>query len=72
MCTRVCRYICAVATAEKAREAPAPVAREEKSPLARKLGKQFVVSVELDPPKGADPATVLAQRVGWSGSASPP
>jgi homocysteine S-methyltransferase len=39
--------------------APAPVAREEKSPLARKLGKKFVVSVELDPPKGADPGRII-------------
>ena len=37
------------------RETPQPFPREEKSPLARKLGKKFVVSVELDPPKGADP-----------------
>ena len=42
-----------------AREAPSPVPREEKSPLARKLGKKFVVSVELDPPKGADPGRLL-------------
>jgi homocysteine S-methyltransferase len=41
------------------REAPAPVPRGEKSALARKLGKQFVVSVELDPPRGADPGVVL-------------
>jgi homocysteine S-methyltransferase len=41
------------------REAPAAVPREEKSALARKLGKQFVVSVELDPPRGADPGVVL-------------
>jgi homocysteine S-methyltransferase len=46
------------------REAPVPIAREEKSPLARTLGRKFVVSVELDPPKGADPGPVLekAQR----------
>jgi methionine synthase / methylenetetrahydrofolate reductase(NADPH) len=43
----------------RAREAPTPVPREEKSALARKLGKQFVVSVELDPPKGADPSQIL-------------
>jgi methionine synthase / methylenetetrahydrofolate reductase (NADH) len=43
----------------RAREAPAPVRREDKSPLARKLGKRFVVSVELDPPRGADPGAVL-------------
>ena len=41
------------------REAPAPVAREEKSSLSRNLGKKFVVSVELDPPRGADPGVVL-------------
>src|SRR5687768_1925489 len=41
-------------------EAPPPIPREEKSPLARKLARgQFVVSVELDPPKGADPGAHL-------------
>jgi len=35
------------------------VPREEKSPLARALGKRFVVSVELDPPKGADPGRII-------------
>ena len=48
-----------VVTPARAKEAPAPIAREEKSPLARKLGKKFVVSVELDPPRGADPGVVL-------------
>ncbi|HEY2941212.1 MAG TPA: bifunctional homocysteine S-methyltransferase/methylenetetrahydrofolate reductase [Vicinamibacteria bacterium] len=43
----------------RAKEAPAPIPREDKSPLARKLGKQFVVSVELDPPKGADPGRIV-------------
>lgn len=43
----------------RAREAPTPVAREEKSPLARSLGKKFVVSVELDPPKGADAGRII-------------
>jgi methionine synthase / methylenetetrahydrofolate reductase (NADH) len=41
------------------REAPAPLPREQKSPLARKLGRKFVVSVEIDPPKGADPGAML-------------
>jgi homocysteine S-methyltransferase len=41
------------------KEAPEPLPREAKSPLARKLGKKFVVSVEIDPPKGADARTVL-------------
>jgi homocysteine S-methyltransferase len=41
------------------KEAPAPLPREEKSPLARKLGRKFVVSVELDPPRGASPGALL-------------
>jgi homocysteine S-methyltransferase len=36
-----------------------PVPREEKSHLARSLGRKFVVSVEMDPPKGADPGALL-------------
>jgi homocysteine S-methyltransferase len=41
------------------KEAPAPVAREEKSPLARRLRRKFVVSVELDPPRGADAGQLI-------------
>jgi len=41
------------------KEAPTPVPRESKSLLARRLGKKFVVSVELDPPRGADPGVIL-------------
>ena len=41
------------------KEAPAPLPREEKSPLARSLGRKFVVSVELDPPRGASPGAML-------------
>ena len=41
------------------KEAPAPIAREDKSPLGRKMGKRFVVSVELDPPRGADPDRLI-------------
>jgi homocysteine S-methyltransferase len=41
------------------KEAPAPMPREEKSSLARKLGRKFVVSVELDPPRGASPGALL-------------
>ena len=41
------------------KEAPAPLPREEKSSLARKLGRKFVVSVELDPPRGASPGALL-------------
>jgi len=41
------------------KEAPAPLPREEKSSLARSLGRKFVVSVELDPPRGASPGAML-------------
>jgi homocysteine S-methyltransferase len=41
-----------------------PIPREEKSHLARGLGRKFVVSVEMDPPKGADPG-VLLDRAQW-------
>ncbi|MFI5184120.1 MAG: bifunctional homocysteine S-methyltransferase/methylenetetrahydrofolate reductase [Vicinamibacteria bacterium] len=41
------------------KEAPAPLAREEKSALGRKLRHKFVVSVELDPPRGADPGLLI-------------
>ncbi|HXY38269.1 MAG TPA: bifunctional homocysteine S-methyltransferase/methylenetetrahydrofolate reductase [Vicinamibacteria bacterium] len=41
------------------REAPLPVAREQKSPLGRHLGRKFVVCVELDPPRGADPGVMV-------------
>jgi homocysteine S-methyltransferase len=49
----------AVLPPARPRETPTPLAREEKSGLARKLGKKFVVSIELDPPKGADPGSLL-------------
>ncbi|MGE5126575.1 MAG: bifunctional homocysteine S-methyltransferase/methylenetetrahydrofolate reductase [Betaproteobacteria bacterium] len=45
--------------AQRPREAPSPLARETKSPLARKLGRKFVVCVELDPPRGADPGALV-------------
>jgi homocysteine S-methyltransferase len=41
------------------REAPNPLPREQKSPLARQLRRKFVVSVELDPPRGADPGALV-------------
>ena len=41
------------------KEALPPIPREDKSPLARSIGKKFVVSVELDPPKGADPGRII-------------
>jgi methionine synthase / methylenetetrahydrofolate reductase(NADPH) len=37
-----------------------PVPREEKSALAKKLGKRFVVSVEVNPPVGLDPSRAVA------------
>ena len=46
-------------TPERRREAPPPVARESKSPLARSLRRKFVVSVELDPPRGADAGQII-------------
>jgi homocysteine S-methyltransferase len=41
------------------RPAATPVERELKSHLARSLSRKFVVSVEMDPPRGSDPATFL-------------
>jgi methionine synthase / methylenetetrahydrofolate reductase (NADH) len=52
-----------IETSARPREAPVPVPREEKTGLARKLGKKFVVSVELDPPKGADPGAILERAL---------
>ncbi|HLA79378.1 MAG TPA: bifunctional homocysteine S-methyltransferase/methylenetetrahydrofolate reductase [Vicinamibacteria bacterium] len=53
------REVVAVLPPRRPKEAPAPIPREEKSALGRKLNKKFVVSVELDPPKGADPGRIL-------------
>jgi methionine synthase / methylenetetrahydrofolate reductase (NADH) len=53
------RQVVAVAEPAVAKEALPPIPREDKSPLARALGKRFVVSVELDPPKGADPGRII-------------
>lgn len=36
-----------------------PRAREEKSPLAAKIGRKFVISVEVNPPMGLDPSPAL-------------
>ncbi|HSF16859.1 MAG TPA: bifunctional homocysteine S-methyltransferase/methylenetetrahydrofolate reductase [Vicinamibacteria bacterium] len=41
-----------------------PVARERKSRLAKSLGRKFVVSVEMDPPKGAEPG-LLVEKALW-------
>jgi len=46
-------------TPERRKEAPAPVPREQKSKLARALRRKFVVSVELDPPRGADAGQII-------------
>jgi homocysteine S-methyltransferase len=48
-----------VVTPPHRKEAPAPVPREDKSPLARHLRRKFVVSVELDPPRGAEAGALL-------------
>lgn len=53
------RQVVAVLPPRRPKEAPQPIPREEKSALGRKLGRKFVVSVELDPPKGADPGRIL-------------
>ncbi len=36
------------------------VPREQKSPFAARIGKEFVVSVEVNPPIGLDPSSALA------------
>jgi len=46
------------------RPEPVLVPRSEKGKLARSLGRKFVVSVEMDPPKGAD-AGLLLEKAQW-------
>lgn len=41
--------------------APPPMPREQKSPFGAKLGHEFVVSVEINPPHGYDVTKVLEQ-----------
>jgi len=53
------REVVTVVPQVAARETLPPIPREEKSPLARNMGKKFVVSVELDPPKGADAGRII-------------
>jgi homocysteine S-methyltransferase len=53
------RETVAVLPPARPREAPTPIPSEEKSGLARKMGRKFVVSIELDPPKGADPGAII-------------
>jgi homocysteine S-methyltransferase len=57
------RDVVEVLTPSRPKEAPQPVPREAKSPLARKLGRKFVVSVELDPPKGADAGAIIEKAL---------
>jgi len=49
---------------EQERPQKEPVPRQEKSRLAKSLGRKFVVSVEMDPPKGADPGLLL-EKAQW-------
>lgn len=49
---------------EEERPQREPVPREEKSRLAKSLGRKFVVSVEMDPPKGGDPGVFL-EKAQW-------
>jgi methionine synthase I (cobalamin-dependent)/5,10-methylenetetrahydrofolate reductase len=53
------RQVVTVVPPAAARETLPPVPREDKSPLAKNMGKKFVVSVELDPPKGADAGRII-------------
>jgi len=53
------RQVVTIVPEVAAKETLPPIPREEKSPLARSLGKKFVVSVELDPPKGADAGRII-------------
>ncbi len=48
-----------IRVADPAKPAPPPIPREDKSLLAHKLARKFVVSIELDPPKGVDPSRVI-------------
>lgn len=57
------REVAAVLTPSRPKEAPQAISREAKSPLGRKLGRKFVVSVELDPPKGADPGAIIEKAL---------
>jgi homocysteine S-methyltransferase len=53
------RQVVTIVPEVAAKQTLPPIAREDKSPLARNLGKRFVVSVELDPPKGADAGRII-------------
>ena len=47
------------ATVRQPQRRPAPQSAEEPTALSRKLGRKFVVTVEVDPPKGFDVSPVL-------------
>lgn len=49
---------------ESRRPQQPPVPRAQKSRLAKSLGRKFVVSVEVDPPRGADPGLFL-EKAQW-------
>jgi homocysteine S-methyltransferase len=51
--------ISATPVAEAASAIVVPAKPEEKSAFGKKLGKKFVISVELDPPRGTDPKKVI-------------
>ncbi len=53
------RSVVEVSEPSQPRPEAAPIERELKSHLARSLVRKFVVSVEMDPPRGADAATFL-------------
>ena len=53
------RQVVSIVERAATKETLPPIPRVEKSPLGRRIGKKFVVSVELDPPKGADPGRII-------------
>ena len=58
------RSLVEVVAPSEPRSEAAPMPRENKSRLARNLGRKFVVSVEMDPPKGADTGVFL-EKAQW-------
>jgi homocysteine S-methyltransferase len=58
------RSIVEVAKPREPRPEAEPVPLEQKSHLAKSLGRKFVVSVEVDPPKGANPWG-LVEKAQW-------
>jgi methionine synthase / methylenetetrahydrofolate reductase (NADH) len=58
------RIVVEIPTPAETRPEQQPLARDQKSVLARSLGRKFVVSVEMDPPKGADPGPFV-DRAHW-------